>query len=52
MHFGTTIRLGNWGRVVGVNGYQQFCTEVFWPQAEHTYALELHRRRLIEVVKS
>src|SRR5207249_3510892 len=43
---------GQLGRVVGVEGYQQFGTEVFWPQAEHTYALELHRRRLIEVVKS
>jgi len=43
---------GQLGRVVGVNGYQQFSTEVFWPQAEHTYALELHRRRLIEVAKS
>jgi serine aminopeptidase S33 family len=43
---------GQLGRVVGVDGYRQFCTELFWPQAEHTYTLDLHRRRLIEVVKS
>jgi hypothetical protein len=43
---------GQLGRVVGVNGYQQFCTELFWPQAEHTYTLELHRRRLINEIKN
>lgn len=43
---------GQLGRVVGVNGYQQFCTELFWPQAEHTYTLELHRRRVIEEIKT
>jgi Serine aminopeptidase, S33 len=43
---------GQLGRVLGVEGYQQFCTEVFWPQAEHTFALEPHRRRLIEEIKT
>ena len=43
---------GQLGRVLGVEGYQQFCTEIFWPQAEHTFTLELHRRRLIEKVKT
>ena len=43
---------GQLGRVVGVDGYQQFCTELFWPEAEHTYTLELHRRRLMGVVKT
>jgi pimeloyl-ACP methyl ester carboxylesterase len=43
---------GQLGRVSGVNGYQQFCTELFWPQADHTYWLELHRRRLIEAIKT
>lgn len=38
--------------VVGVDGYQEFCTELFWPHAEHTYMLELHRRQLIEQVKN
>jgi hypothetical protein len=43
---------GQLGRVVGVEGYQQFGTEVFWPRAEHTYTLQLHRRRLMAVVKT
>lgn len=43
---------GQLARVLGVGGYQQFCTELFWPQAEHTYTLELHRRRLIEEIKT
>ena len=43
---------GQLGRVSDMEGFQQFCTEVFWPQAEHTYALELHRRRVIEAVKT
>jgi len=43
MHFGTTIRPGNWAGFVGVHGYQQFCTEVFWPQAE----LANRRQRLV-----
>jgi hypothetical protein len=45
-------QMGQLGRVVGVDGYPQFCTELFWPQADHTYPLELHRRRLIEEVKT
>jgi len=43
---------GQLGRVLGVNGYQQFCTELFWPHVDHTYRLELHRRRLIEAIKT
>jgi len=43
---------GQLGRVLGVEGYEQFCTELFWPQAEHTYTLDLHRRRLMEAVKT
>jgi pimeloyl-ACP methyl ester carboxylesterase len=42
---------GQLGRVLGVDGYQHFCTELFWPQAQHTYTLELHRRRLMEEIK-
>jgi pimeloyl-ACP methyl ester carboxylesterase len=45
-------RTGQLGRVLGVNGYQQFCTELFWPQVDHTYRLELHRCRVIEEIKS
>ena len=43
---------GQLGRVLGVNGYQRFCTELFWPQVHHTYTLELHRRRLVETIKT
>jgi len=43
---------GQLGRVLGVNGYQQFCTELFWPHVHHTYTLELHRRRLMEEIKT
>jgi pimeloyl-ACP methyl ester carboxylesterase len=45
-------RTGQLGRVLGVNGYQQFCTELFWPHVDHTYRLELRRRRLIEEIKT
>ena len=43
---------GQLGRVLGVEGYQQFCTELFWPQTEHTFPIDLHRRRLIEEIKT
>jgi hypothetical protein len=33
-----------------VDGYRQFCTELFWPQSDHTFTLELHRRRLVGVI--
>ena len=41
---------GQLGRVLDLEGYSRFCTELFWPQAEHTYTLELHRLRLIEEI--
>lgn len=43
---------GQLDRALGVNGYRQFCTELFWPQVQHTYTQELHRRRLIEAIKT
>ena len=43
-------RSGQLERVLTVAGYQQFCTERFWPGAEHSFPLELHRQRLIEEV--
>lgn len=39
-------------RVLSVEGYQDFCTELFWPDAEHTYLLEVHRLRLMETIKN
>jgi pimeloyl-ACP methyl ester carboxylesterase len=43
---------GQLARVLGVNGYEQFCTELYWPHVHHTYWLELHRRRLMEEIKT
>src|SRR4030095_6121215 len=43
---------GQLRRALGVIGYRQFCTELFWPHVDHTYRLELHRRRLIEEIKA
>lgn len=43
---------GQLGQVLGVEGYDQFCTELFWPSVEHTYTLELHRRQLVDVLKT
>ena len=45
-------QLGQMGGVLEVENYHQFCTELFWPGVEHTYPLELHRRRLIEEIKT
>ena len=45
-------QLGQLGRILGVDGYQRFCSELFWPQVEHTYRLDIHRHRLIEEIKN
>lgn len=43
---------GQLRRVLGVKGYRQFCTELFWPRVDHTYRVELNRRRLIAEIKA
>lgn len=43
---------GQLGRLVGATNRQPFCTELFWPQVHHTFTLEVHRRRLIDAVKT
>ncbi len=43
-------RFGQLERAVAVENYARFCTELFWPDVEHTYMLDVHRRRLIEEV--
>jgi len=45
-------QIGQLGRVLGVPGYREFCTELFWPQSDHTFSLELYRRQLIESIKN
>ena len=42
---------GQLNRALRVQGFKQFCTTLFWPGAEHTFTLELHRARLIEEVR-
>jgi pimeloyl-ACP methyl ester carboxylesterase len=43
---------GQLGRSLDVERYHQFCTELFWPEVDHTYTLELHRRRLMTEIKT
>lgn len=43
---------GQLDRVLGMEGYRGFCTELFWRDVEHTYTLDVHRRRLMDVVKT
>lgn len=43
---------GQLERIVGVDGYRLFCTELFWPRVEHTFPLEFHRLRLMEEIRS
>jgi len=43
---------GQLGRVLDVEGYERFCSEVLWLETEHTYTLDLHRRRLLKVVRN
>lgn len=45
-------QLGQMGDVLGLDGYDEFCTERFWPQVEHTYPIEQHRRQLIDAIRS
>lgn len=45
-------RSGQLGRVLRLHGYHEFCTELFWPETHHTYWLELHRRRLMQEIKT
>ncbi len=45
-------RTGQLGQVLNVDGYREFCAERFWPEVEHTYSLEVHRRRLVAEIKT
>lgn len=44
-------RLGQLGRTNHLPGYEQYCTERFFPTAGHTFDVEQHRRRLMDEVK-
>lgn len=43
---------GQLGRVLEIDRYADYCEEVFWPEADHTYSLESHRKRLIKTIKA
>ena len=43
-------RAGQLEAVLGIEDYRRFSSELFWPRTEHTYPLELHRRRPIDEV--
>jgi hypothetical protein len=43
---------GQMGRVLGVDGYDDFATELFWPQMRHTYPLETHRLQLMDEIEA
>ena len=45
-------QIGQLARYVGLEDYERFCTELFWPEALHTFPLEVHRRRLVAEIKS
>lgn len=43
---------GQLARVANVEGVDDLCTEVLWPETEHIYPLDMHRRRLMETVRT
>jgi serine aminopeptidase S33 family len=43
-------RLGQLESVLGIDGFRQCCTELYWPCVEHTFPLEVHRARLIDEI--
>ena len=45
-------QIGQLGRVLELEDYERFCTELFSPHAEHNYPLESHRYQLIEAIKA
>ena len=42
---------GQMERVLGVDRYDDFVTELFWPQMRHTYPLETHRLQLMDAIE-
>ena len=45
-------QVGQLGRVLELEDYERFCTELFSPHAQHNYPLESHRYQLIEAIKA
>lgn len=43
---------GQFARALNINGLSECCEEVFWPQVEHLFPVQVHRERLIEKIHS
>jgi hypothetical protein len=43
---------GQLARVANLGDADDLCTEVLWPETEHIYPLDIHRRRLMELVRT
>ena len=44
--------LGQMGRVLAIEDYDSFATEIFWPHSRHTFPLETHRLRLMDAIEA
>lgn len=42
---------GQFARTAGVPGLERICTELFWPDVDHTYPVSAHRTRLLTTVE-
>jgi pimeloyl-ACP methyl ester carboxylesterase len=42
---------GQFARAMNVVGFDQCCEEVFWPQVEHIFPVQVHRDRLVEKIR-
>jgi len=42
---------GQMERVLGIDDYADFASEIFWPQMRHTYPLETHRLQLMDEIE-
>ncbi len=41
---------GQFARALNIAGLENCCEEVFWPQVQHLYPVEIHRQRLVAKV--
>lgn len=39
---------GQFARSISMEGLEKICEEVYWPQVEHLYSVQIHRDRLID----
>ena len=42
---------GQFARAMDIAGFDRCCEEVFWPQVEHLYPVQVHRERLVEKIR-